>query len=180
MSYEVVRSQVVYEGHLGRVRVDAVRMPDGDVADREIAEHKPAVAIVAVDDDDTVLLVRQYRVAVGRYELELPAGIMDVDGEDARATAERELAEETGHAARDWRELTRFGNSVGWTDETTTVFLASGLSQVAVPVGFLASGEEADMEVRRMPLAEAVALAARGTITDAKTIIGLLLADRQR
>jgi 8-oxo-dGDP phosphatase len=180
MSYEVVQSRVVYEGHLGRVRVDAVRMPDGGVADREIAEHRPAVAIVALDDDGAVLLVRQYRPALGRYELELPAGIMDVDGEEAQQTAERELAEETGLAARDWRQLTRFENSGGWTDETTTVFLATGLSQVAVPVGFLAKGEEADMEVRRMPLREAVALATDGRLTDAKTIIGLLLADRRR
>jgi len=180
MVFEVVGSQVVYDGTLARVRMDRVAMPGGEVAEREIVEHPEAVAVVAVDDHGSVLLVRQYRTALGRHELELPAGLRDVDGEDALATAQRELAEEVTTAAAHWEVLVRFANSGGWTDETTTVYLATGLTQVAVPDGFLAQGEEADLQVVRLPLAEAAARAAAGELTtDAKTLIGLLLADRR-
>jgi ADP-ribose pyrophosphatase len=181
MAFEVVGSRVVYDGTLARVRMDRVAMPGGEVAEREIVEHPEAVAVVALDDDGSVLLVRQYRSALGRHELELPAGLRDVDGEDALATAQRELAEEVATAAAHWEVLVRFANSGGWTDETTTVYLATGLRQVAVPDGFSAQGEEADMEVVRLPLAEAAARAAAGELTtDAKTLLGLLLADRRR
>lgn len=179
MVFEVVGSRVVYDGTLARVRIDRVAMPEGDVAEREIVEHPEAVAVVAVGDDGSVPLVRQYRPALGRHELELPAGLCDVDGETALDAARRELAEEAGTAARHWELLVRFSNSGGWTDEATTVFLATGLTRVAVPDGFLASGEEAAMEVVRLPLGEAAGRATAGELTDAKTLIGLLLAERR-
>jgi len=181
MVFEVVGSQVVYDGTLARVRMDRVAMPGGEVQEREIVEHPEAVAVVALDDDGSVLLVRQHRTALGRHELELPAGLRDVDGEDALATAQRELAEEVRTAAAHWEVLLPFANSGGWTDETTTIYLATGLRQVAVPDGFVASGEEADLQVVRLPLDEAAARAAAGELTtDAKTLIGLLVADRRR
>jgi len=179
MAYEVLASRVVYDGKLARVRMDRVAMPGGDVAEREIVEHPQAVAVVAVDDDGHVLLVRQYRPALRRYELEVPAGLLDVEGEEPLAAAQRELAEETGTAAAHWQQLVRFDNSGGWTDETTSVWLATGLEQVAAPVGFRARDEEADLRVVTMPLADAAARAAAGELPDAKTVIGLLLAERR-
>lgn len=174
--YRVEDSEVVYDGVLSTVRVDRVRMPDGSVAEREVVAHLDAVAVVAIDADGSVVLVRQHRHALGRRMLELPAGMLDVDGEDDRTAAQRELAEEVGLQARSWRRLIRFHNSAGWTDETTTVYLAEGLEPVAAPEDFTPEAEEADMEVVRLPLGEAVSAARRGEISDAKTLVGLLLA----
>lgn len=174
--YEVVSTRVAHEGALSRVRVDQVRMPDGEVAAREIVEHPGAVGIVPIDDDGRVVLVRQYRVALGSYQVEIPAGKLDVSGEAEADAARRELIEEVGLDARDWTQLTAFHNSAGWTDEVTTVYLATGLTEADTPEGFAAKAEESDMEVLRLPLAEAVARVQRGELTDAKTVIGLLLA----
>lgn len=173
--FETTASEVVYEG-FSTVRVDEVRMPDGGTATREYVVHDDAVAVVPVLDDGTVLLLRQYRHPVGRHLLELPAGKMDVDGEDPDTTARRELAEEVGHAADELVHLVTFENSAGWTTERTHLYLARGLRPVPPPDGFRAAAEEADMEVVRLPLAEAVDRARAGRLTDAKTVLGLLLA----
>lgn len=174
--YEILDSETVYEGHLGRVRVDEVRMPGGGTAAREIAEHLDAVAIVPLHDDRTVVLVRQYRHAVGGPLLEIPAGLLDVDGELPEEAAARELAEEAGLAAGRLERLTRFHNSAGWSDESTIVYLARDLREQAPPDAFEAADEEAELEVVRLPLAEAVAQVRSGAISDAKTVVGLLLA----
>lgn len=174
--YRVDSSEVVYRGHLGQVRVDQVRMPDGDTAAREVAEHVDAVGVVPLDDDGRVVLVRQYRHPLGRHLLEIPAGLLDVEGEGVEDAARRELAEETGLAADRLERLTRFENSAGWSDEATTVFLATGLREQRPGDGFVAEHEEAAMEIVRLPLADAVARVRSGEISDAKTIVGLLLA----
>lgn len=177
--FETVSSRVVHEG-FSTVRIDEVRMPDGSTVEREIVEHVSAVAVVPVVDGD-VLLLRQYRHAVGGYVLEIPAGILDVDGEDPAEAARRELAEEIHHEAAELRELMCFQNSSGWTDETTTVYLGTDLRPVDPPDDFAAQAEEADMEVVRLPLAVALDEVRVGRISDAKTVIGLLLAaDRLR
>ncbi|MDQ3538213.1 MAG: NUDIX hydrolase [Actinomycetota bacterium] len=176
MSYQVESSDVTHNGVMATVRVDRLRTPDGDVVQREVVEHSGAVAIVAVDDDGQVVLVRQYRHAVGDRVLELPAGKLDVEGELHEAAARRELLEEVGLEAVELVELTRFYNSAGWTDEQTTVFVALGLREGSVPADFTPKAEEADMDVVRMPLEEAVALAEAGELRDAKTLIGLLMA----
>jgi 8-oxo-dGDP phosphatase len=175
MTYEVEASDLAYDGALSRVRVDRVRMPDGSVAEREVVEHPSAVAVVCVDDDGQVVLLRQYRHPLRDYVLEIPAGKLDTDGEGPAETARRELAEEVGLAAGRLVELLTFHNSSGWTDEQTTMYLATDLSP-ATAEGFTPEAEEADMEVVRMPLREAVDRARRGEIADAKTLIGLLLA----
>ncbi len=176
MSYQVESSDVTHNGVMATVRVDRLRTPDGDVVQREVVEHSGAVAIVAVDDDGQVVLVRQYRHAVGDRVLELPAGKLDVEGELYEAAARRELLEEVGLEAVELVELTRFYNSAGWTDEQTTVFVALGLREGSVPADFTPKAEEADMDVVRMPLEQAVALAEAGELRDAKTLIGLLMA----
>ena len=175
-SYTVLESRVVFEGQLSSVNVDTVRMPDGHETEREIVVHPSAVAIVAIDDDEQVVLLQQYRHPVRDVMLELPAGKLDTDGESREETARRELAEEVGLAAGELIELVTFHNSSGWTDEDTTVYLATDLREVAAPHGFSPEAEEAHMQVMRMPLAQAVDRARRGEVTDAKTLIGLLLA----
>ena len=178
--YEVTQSKCVYEGTLSNVRIDTIRMPDGTTAEREIIEHLDAVAVVPLDDENQVLLVRQYRPAMGERLLELPAGILDVEGEEPEEAARRELAEEAGVAATALQRLVTFSNSAGWSEERTTVYLATGLREVAAPGDFTPEHEETDMELVRLPLAEAAALAARGDISDAKTLVGILLTAARR
>lgn len=173
--YEVVSSRVVHDGW-SRVRVDTVRMPDDDQADREVVEHMSAVAVVPVLDDGTVVLLRQYRHAVGQYLLEIPAGVLDVEGEGEAEAAQRELAEEVGMRAGQLQHLSTFHNSAGWSTERTHVFAGSDLEEVSRPAGFDLEHEEADMEIVRMPLDDAVAAVLSGEITDAKTVVGLLMA----
>lgn len=177
--YEVVSSTVTHHGNLSNVRVDRVTMPDGEVAEREIVEHDSAVAVVPIDTDGRVVLIRHYRHAITDTILEIPAGKLDVDGEAPEDAARRELLEEVGLAAGELQELMGFYNSSGWTDEMTTVYLARNVRPGDTPAGFVADGEEADLEVVRMSIAEAVALVDSGEINDAKTVIGLLLAARQ-
>jgi 8-oxo-dGDP phosphatase len=176
VTYTVSGSRTAYRGRLSTVRVDTVQMPDGDEVDREVVEHPSAVAVVAVDADGAVVLLSQYRHPVGQRVLELPAGKLDEAGEEPADTARRELAEEAGIGAERLEELVTFYNSSGWTDERTTVYLATGLSAVDPPDGFTPAAEEADLSVVRLPMHEAVGRARRGEIPDAKTIIGLLLA----
>jgi ADP-ribose pyrophosphatase len=166
--------RTVHDG-FSTVHVDRVRMPDGSETDREVVEHPDAVAVVPVMDDGTVVLLRQYRHPVGGYVLEIPAGILDVEGESVADAGRRELAEEIRMQAGRLDHLTTFWNSAGWNDERTHVYLGRDL-RPAEPDGFTAEAEEADMEIVRLPLADALAAVRDGTITDAKTVVGLLLA----
>ena len=177
-NYEVRSSTVTHRGTLSTIRVDAVAMPDGSVADRETVEHANAVAVVALDPDGNVVLVRQYRHAVGERMLEIPAGKLDVDGESPADAARRELLEEVGMAAGEMVQLLHYFNSSGWSDEATTVYLALDVTPGAAPDSFTAEHEEADLEVLRVPLDEAVRWIEAGTIIDGKSVIGLLLAHR--
>ena len=177
--FEVHASKITHRGHLSNVRVDLVEMPDGDRAEREIVEHDDAVAVVALDAEQRVVLIRHYRHAVGERVLEIPAGKLDVDGEAPIDAARRELAEEVGLEAADLRELIHFHNSAGWSEEATTVYLATDVRPCATPEGFTAQHEEADIAILRVGLADAVRQVEAGEINDAKTVIGLLLAARQ-
>jgi 8-oxo-dGTP pyrophosphatase MutT (NUDIX family) len=173
--FVVTASQVTHKGVLTTMRIDSVRAPDGSTIQREIAERPNAVAMVPVTADGEVILLRQYRHAVGRHEIEIPAGLLDVHQEREDAAAQRELIEEIGMTAGSLRRLLRFYNSSGWSDEATTVFLATDLREAEVGADFVAEAEEADMSILRMPLQDAVAAVHRGEIRDAKTVIGLLL-----
>jgi 8-oxo-dGTP pyrophosphatase MutT (NUDIX family) len=175
VSYTVASSSVVHDGIFARVRVDELWMPDGRLAQREIVEQTRAVAVVPLDDQGSVTLVCQYRHAVGKRMLELPAGKLDMQGEEPVAAARRELAEEARLAADRWTFLIEFYNSTGWTDESTLIYLATGLHETDPPDGFEAEHEEVEIEIVHIPLHQAVAMIRRGELTDAKTIIGLLL-----
>ncbi|MEK6720384.1 MAG: NUDIX hydrolase [Chloroflexota bacterium] len=173
----VVDSRVVHRGGYLEVRVDRIRRADGSEADRDIVGHPGAVAILAIDDEERVLLVRQFRLAAGGPLLEIPAGGLDVgaDGlthEDPGAAARRELEEETGSRARTWRRLGSFWTAPGFATELMHLYLATGLEAVLAD-GRFAPDEDERLELVRLPWREAVELAERGAICDAKSIVGL-------
>jgi ADP-ribose pyrophosphatase len=162
----------VWAGRLLHVHRDLVRLPDGRETVREYIRHPGAVCIVPLLDDGQVVLVRQYRYAHGRDFVELPAGKKD-PGEDALATAKRELAEETGYRAREWRRLGAIHPSVAYTDEAIELFVARGLAE-----GRAQPDHGEFLEVLRMPLARALEDVRAGRITDAKTVCALFWAER--
>jgi ADP-ribose pyrophosphatase len=163
-----VAGEEVYAGKLLRVQRDRVRLPDGKETVREYIRHPGAVAIVALFDDGRVLLERQHRYALRRDFIEIPAGKLDA-GEAHLDTAKRELLEETGYVAAEWRRLGLIHNAIGYSDEGIELWLAKGLERREQR---LDDGEF--LEVFTLPLAEALAMIRDGRITDVKTICGLL------
>jgi ADP-ribose pyrophosphatase len=145
-----------------------VRLPDGSEAVREYIRHPGAVVILALLDDGQVVLERQFRYPHGRVFIELPAGKRD-PGETPEATGRRELLEETGYVAAEWRRLGVIHNAIGYSDEGIELWLARGLEMRAPK---LEAGEF--LEVFALPLAEALEMVRDGRITDAKTVVGLL------
>jgi ADP-ribose pyrophosphatase len=169
---EVERTTVCEAGFLTLTR-RRVSGPDGEQFVRHVVEHPGAVVVVPVDASGDALLVRQYRVAVGRELLEVPAGKRDVAGEAPEITAGRELEEEIGRRPGRLRLLCEFFNSPGFTDEYTFVFLATELEECERAA---ATAEERAMTIEPIAFSRVDALIASGEIVDAKTIIGLLLA----
>ena len=165
---ERIDSKTVYEGKIATVREDEFRYPDGSTATRETVGHPGAVAMVA-HDDLHLYLVRQPREAVGEEALlELPAGKLDVPGESPLDCAKRELAEEIGKSASEWRELKRFYTSPGFAEEEVIVYLATGLDDASAE-----AEEEERLESVAWPLAELDA--AIEECRDSKSLIGMLL-----
>ncbi|HEX2016718.1 MAG TPA: NUDIX hydrolase [Solirubrobacteraceae bacterium] len=161
-----------FEGNLFEVRVERFQFPDGDEVQREIVRHGGAVGIVA-HDGQHVWLVRQPREAIGDPDLlEIPAGRLDVDGEQPLQAAQRELAEEIGRRAEHWELLTTYYSSAGFTDEQVHVYLATDLSEASAD-----SEENERIEIVPWPLAELDR--AIESCQDAKTLIGLLLLARR-
>jgi 8-oxo-dGTP pyrophosphatase MutT (NUDIX family) len=171
--FTVLSSSDVYVGRILALRADEVAMPGGGHAIREVVEHHGAVAILALDEDDQVTLIHQYRHPLGRRIWELPAGLIDHLGEDPLETAKRELVEEVGLAASDWSVLVDVAASPGFTDEVVRVYLATGLSVVDRE---LLGEEEADLVARKVPLAEAVRMVLSGEIVNGATVGGILAA----
>lgn len=177
----VVGSRVLHRGRYLTFRVDTIERPDGSRSERDIAGHPGAVAIVAVDADDRVLLVRQFRLATGGTLLEIPAGTLDqaADGriEDPDRAARRELEEETGQRARGWRKIGTFWTAPGFATEEMHLYLATELEHVSDTLG---EDEDEQLELVRMPWRDAVALAESGGIRDAKSLVGLFWLARLR
>jgi 8-oxo-dGDP phosphatase len=178
--FRVLESETVYEGRVITLRRDTVAMPGGGDSVREVVHHPGAVAVLALDDDDNVVLLRQYRHPVGRHLWELPAGLRDEDGEPPLETAKRELAEEVLLAATRWSLLLSVNNSPGFSDELVHVFLAEGLRPVDRPDGFVVEHEEADMTIDRVPLADAVQRVFDGDIRNSSAVAGILAAAQVR
>ncbi|GLZ34564.1 ADP-ribose pyrophosphatase [Lentzea sp. NBRC 105346] len=171
--FKVAGSQDVHVGRVVALRIDDVEMPGGEHAKREIVEHPGAVAVVALDSEGYVTLIHQYRHALGRRLWELPAGLLDSAGESPVDAARRELGEEVGLAAQWWSTLVDVAASPGFTDEVVRVFLAQGLSEVDRDHQ---GEEEADLEIHRFPLSDAVRMVFSGEIVNSSAIGGLLAA----
>lgn len=167
---ELLATREVHAGRVTRLSVDRVRLPNGHEAELEILHHPGGAATVAVDADGRVCLLRQYRHAAGGFVWELPAGRLE-PGEPPQGTARRELVEEAGIAARDWRSLGVSLSSPGVFTERIHLFLATGLA----PAPMAREAAEV-MEIHWLPLGEAVARCVDGRIEDSKTCIGLLRA----
>ena len=163
----------IYPGKIIRVEKWTVSLPNGGTALREVVRHNGASAIVPVDAEGNVTLVRQHRVAIGRFTWEIPAGKLDSPEEDPLSAAQRELEEETGLQAGQWQKLTCIDTTPGFCTEKISIYLATDLSQhPAHP------DKDEFLRLTKMPLGEAVALCMSGEFHDAKTVIGLLMAQR--
>lgn len=178
----VVGSTVVHRGYYLEVRVDEIVRADGSRGRRDIVGHPGAVTILALDPEDRVLLVRQWRLAAGGALLELPAGTLDTtpDGsiEDPAIAARRELEEETGWRAGSWQKLGAFWTAPGFATELMHLYLAGDL--VPAHADRLGPDEDEHLELEAVPWREAVAMAERGDIVDAKSIVGLFWLARLR
>lgn len=177
----VIEQRVVHRGRYMTFRQDTVRDAEGGEHTRDIVDHPGAVAVVAIDDDDRVLLVRQWRAAIGQALLEIPAGTLDrLEGggiEAPELAAPRELAEETGQRAASWRKLGHFWTAPGFATEEMHLYLARDLT----PVEDYAGPEPDErLDLERLPWAEAVAMCLDGRFNDAKTLVAILWVDRLR
>ena len=169
---ETLSSEPVFDGSLLKVHRDRVRLPDGSESVREWIAHPGAVVLIAALDNGKLLFERQFRYPLRRIFLELPAGKIDA-GEHPLDTARRELREETGYKAKNWRHLGTLHTCIGYSDEHIEVFLAHGLTFVGHA---LDHGEI--LEVIELSLNDAVLAVRDGEITDGKTIAALLWADK--
>lgn len=176
MALKQVHRDVRYHGRIIDLILDEVEHPDGSRGVREIAHHPGGAVSVPLLDDGRVILVRQLRYPIGADVLELPAGKLS-PGEDPAHCAARELEEETGWVAGRLTHLTSILTTPGFCDEVLHLFIAENLHES--PRGHNREPGEYSMTVEILPLAEALGMVENGTITDAKTIIGLLLADRR-
>ncbi|UJP10683.1 NUDIX hydrolase [Microbacterium sp. KUDC0406] len=172
---EVLQSDLVYEGRVWDVRSDQVRYGDGEIV-RQYVAHPGAVAVVALDDEGRVLLIQQYRHPIRHRDWELPAGLLDVAGEEPLAAARRELAEEADLVASDWRHLVSSWTTPGGNDEMIHLFLATGVSRAAQPHD--REDEEADIRVAWVPLPDAVDAVLDGRMHNGILQIGVLATER--
>jgi 8-oxo-dGTP pyrophosphatase MutT (NUDIX family) len=176
----VVRSEVLHRGRIVDLVRDDVDLGDAGTVTREYVVHPGAVAIVALDEADRVLLLCQYRHPVRARLWEVPAGLLDVDGEPPVDAAARELAEEADVTARRWDVLADFASSPGSSDEAVRVFLARDLGEVPAGERHTRTGEEAGIEVRWVPLDEAVARVLDGSLHNPSAVVGVLAAAASR
>ena len=183
LAERLVESEVVHRGRYLEVRVETTERADGSRHRRDVVRHPGAVAIVALDDADRLLLVRQWRQPAGRTLLEIPAGTLDRDPasgaiEDPELASRRELEEETGYRAGSWQKLGTFWTAPGFASELMHLYLATDL--VAAGPGRLAPDADEALELVRLPLGDALAAAERGDVLDAKTLLGIFWLGRRR
>ncbi len=169
-----LHSERIYRGKLVGLRVDTVELPSGRETRREIVEHADVVAIVPLDEQDNVVLVRQYRKAVEKDLLEIPAGLIET-GESPLECAGRELAEETGYSAEAWEEMGGFYTSPGFCTEYVHLYLASRLAPASLEADY-----DEIIDVEHVPVYQVADIITSGRIQDAKSVAGLLMALNRR
>jgi len=174
MSVKVHKTTNLYTGKIFDVVLEKVTLPNGAVKDREIVRHPGAAAMVPLFDDGRVVLIKQYRHAVGEFVWEIPAGTLEPD-EVPVACARRELVEETGYEAANLEKLTEILPAPGYTDEHIHIFLATGLTAVDQRLE-----DDEVLELQPTDLDSALAMVTQGEIRDAKTIAGLFLTSLKR
>jgi 8-oxo-dGDP phosphatase len=176
-SWPVRQSSTLARGRIVTVRTDQVELPDGELMTREVVEHPGAVAILALDEEDRVLMIRQYRHPVGAMLWEIPAGLRDVVGEPLLETARRELVEEAGYRAATWHVLADYASSPGITTERLRVYLARDLTVVpAAEREYVPEDEEAYLTTAWIPLGDAVRAILAGDLHNGVAIVGILSA----
>ncbi len=168
-----VETKRVFDGLILHIDHINNRLPNGKLAAREVARHVGASAVVPVDGDGNVWLVKQFRAPIDQILLEVPAGKLDYKGEDRLEAAKRELQEETGLSAGEWTHLTDIVTTPGFSDELISLYLARDLS-----AGESHPDDDEFLNVVKVPLNELTAMIARGEVTDAKTICAVLLAEK--
>jgi 8-oxo-dGDP phosphatase len=177
----LLSSQTVYEGRIWDVVSDTFQLSDdGDALVRDYIDHPGAVAVLPMNDAGEVLLIKQYRHPVGMDLWEIPAGLLDVEGEDFVAGAARELAEEADLVAEEWNVLVDFFNSPGSSSEAIRIYLARGLSDVPGHELHVRTDEEAEIELHWVPLEKALAAVLEGHLHNPSAVVGILAAAAAR
>ena len=167
----ITNRNLIHDGAIFRVERWDATLPNGAPAVREMVLHRGASAIVPLDDDNNIILVRQHRPAVGKLTWEIPAGKLDTADEDPLLCARRELSEETGMTADHWQKLTTMFTTPGFCSERIHIFLARGLHE-----GDSHPDDDEFVAVKRMPLSEAVRAVMQGEIQDSKTALAIMMA----
>ncbi len=170
-----LKHEVLYRGRVIDLVVDEIEYPSGAKGIREVARHPGGAVAVPVFEDGNVILINQFRYPLGSRILELPAGKLDKD-EDPLNCARRELEEETGWRGETWDKLGSIYSTPGFCDEELHIFMATGLTELAD--GHRRSEGEEDIFLHRVPMGKAIAMIEHGEIRDAKTVCGLLMAER--
>lgn len=168
-----LESENIFDGNLLHIKKDKVKLPNGGEAYREWVKHPGAAAVIPLTDQGEIILVRQYRYPIDEVTLEIPAGKLDVSGEDPLECAKRELSEETGYTAQKYKFLSKLATSVGFSDEVIYIYAAKGLK-----AGTQHTDEDEFINVVKVPLAEAVEMVLDGRINDGKSVTAIFMLDR--
>ena len=168
-----LESENIFDGNLLHIKKDKVKLPNGGEAYREWVKHPGAAAVIPLTDQGEIILVRQYRYPIDEVTLEIPAGKLDVSGEDTLECAKRELSEETGYTAQEYNFLSKLATSVGFSDEVIYIYAAKGLK-----AGIQHTDEDEFINVVKVPLAEAVEMVLDGRINDGKSVTAIFMLDR--
>ncbi len=165
---KTLKTEWIYRGRVVNLKIDEVELPNGRKSKREIIVHRGAAAILPIDNDGNIVMVKQYRKPAEKILLEIPAGTLE-EGEDPLECAKRELIEETGFAAREFTPLISFYSTPGFTTERLHIYIAKGLYEESGEMDF-----DEFIEIEKIPFNEALSMVLEGKIEDAKTIIGIL------